>query len=90
MIKEKIRDLIQKNLVMENEGAELKDSDNIFEMGYVNSLFAMKLVTFVEDEFDVFIENDELNIENFSTVDKIVSFIEGKPVSYTHLTLPTT
>ena len=78
MIKEKIRDLIQKNLVMENEGAELKHSDNIFEMGYVNSLFAMKLVTFVEDEFEVFIENDELNIENFSTVDKIVSFIEGK------------
>lgn len=78
MIKEKIRDLIQKNLVMENEEEELKDSDNIFEMGYVNSLFAMKLVTFVEDEFDIFIENDELNIENFSTVDKIVSFIEGK------------
>ena len=78
MIREKIRDLIQKNLVMENEVEELKDSDNIFEMGYVNSLFAMKLVTFVEDEFDIVIENDELNIENFSTINKIVIFIEGK------------
>ncbi len=78
MIREKIRDLIQKNLVMENEVEELKDSDNIFEMGYVNSLFAMKLVTFVEDEFDIIIENDELNIENFSTINKIVIFIEGK------------
>ncbi len=78
MIREKIRDLIQKNLVMENEVEELKDSDNIFEMGYVNSLFAMKLVTFVEDEFDIIIENDELNIENFSTINNIVIFIEGK------------
>ncbi len=78
MIREKIRDLIQKNLDMENEVEELKDSDNIFEMGYVNSLFAMKLVTFVEDEFDIVIENDELNIENFSTINKIVIFIEGK------------
>ena len=78
MIREKIRDLIQKNLVMEDEGTELKDSENIFETGFVNSLFAMKLVTFIEDEFDIFIENDELNIGNFSTVDKIVSFINGK------------
>lgn len=78
MIREKIRDLIQKNLVMENEVEELKDSDNIFEMGYVNSLFAMKLVTFVEDEFDIIIENDELNIENFSTINNIVIYIEGK------------
>lgn len=78
MIREKVRELIQKNLVMEDEAAELKDNDNIFEMGFVNSLFAMKLVTFIEDEFDVFLENDELNIENFSTVDRIVSLIEKK------------
>ena len=78
MVREKIKELIQKNLIMEEEGVELKDSDNIFEMGFVNSLFAMKLVTFIEDEFDVFLENDELNIKNFSTVDKIVSLVESK------------
>ncbi len=78
MVREKVKELICKNLIMEEEGMELKDSDNIFEMGFVNSLFAMKLVTFIEDEFDVFLENDELNIKNFSTVDKIVSLIESK------------
>lgn len=78
MIKEKIRELINKNLVMENEVTKLKDSDNIFEMGYVNSLFAMRLVTFIEDEFDIIIDNDELNIENFSSINTIVAFIENK------------
>ena len=78
MIRQNIRKLIQKNLVLEDEIVELKDNDNIFEMGYVNSLFSMKLVTFIEDEFDIFIENEEMIIDNFSTVNKIVSFIEGK------------
>lgn len=78
MIRQTIRKLIQKNLVLEDEIVELKDNDNIFEMGYVNSLFSMKLVTFIEDEFDIFIENEEMIIDNFSTVNKIVSFIEGK------------
>ena len=71
MIKEEIRELINKNLVIEDDADGIKDSDNIFEMGYVNSLFAMKLVNFIEDEYDIIIENDELNLENFSSINAI-------------------
>ena len=78
MIKEEIRELINKNLVIEDEVDSIKDDDNIFEMGYVNSLFAMKLVNFIEDEYDIIIENDELNLNNFRSIDAITAFIEGK------------
>jgi len=78
MIKEEIRELINKNLVIEDDADGIKDSDNIFEMGYVNSLFAMKLVNFIEDEYDIIIENDELNLENFSSINAITAFIENK------------
>ncbi len=78
MIKEDIRELINKNLVIEDEVESVKDDDNIFEMGYVNSLFAMKLVNFIEDEYDIIIENDELNLNNFRSIDAITAFIEGK------------
>lgn len=78
MIKEEIRELINKNLVIEDEADGIKDSDNIFEMGYVNSLFAMKLVNYIEDEYDIIIDNEELNLENFSSVDAITAFIESK------------
>ena len=44
---------------------EITASQDIFQLGFVNSLFAMELVMFVEKTFGVTIPNDELRIENF-------------------------
>ena len=77
-INEKIRAYIMKNLIVFEEDVEFSDSDNIFKMGFVNSLFAMKLLNFVESEFKITVENDEINIENFSSVDKINHLITSK------------
>ena len=64
-------------MVFEDE-AEFGDSDNIFEMGFVNSLFAMKLVNYIEEEFGIEVANDDLEISNFSSVDRINAFIAEK------------
>lgn len=77
-LKDKIRKFIESNLVVFEDEAEFTDSDNIFEMGFVNSLFAMKLVNYIEQEFSVEVDNDDLEISNFSSVDRIVQYIEGK------------
>ncbi|MCP3805308.1 acyl carrier protein [Allokutzneria sp. A3M-2-11 16] len=49
-------------------GVELDDDQDIFALGFVNSLFAMELVMFVEREFDVRVPNEELDLANFRTV----------------------
>ena len=77
-INEKIRGYIMKNLIVFEEDVEFTDSDNIFKMGFANSLFAMKLLNFVESEFNITVENEEINIENFSSVDKINHLITSK------------
>lgn len=74
LIKEKVRNFIGRFF----KNAELADSDNIFEKGFVNSLFAMQLVMFVEKEFGVIIENEDLDLENFSSIDKISTLIDSK------------
>ena len=74
----KIRSYIESNLVVFDDEVEFSDSDNIFKMGFVNSLFAMKLLSFVEKEFNIRVENDEIDIANFSTVDNIVALIKRK------------
>ena len=56
----------------------LQDNDNIFELGYVNSLFAMKMLNYVENEFKINIENEDMDIKNFSSVNNIVRLIEKK------------
>lgn len=71
---EKIREFLERF----SGGVKIKDTDNIFELGIANSLFAMQLISFVEDEFGVTVEDDELELDNFKDVISISNFIDSK------------
>ena len=58
--------------------SKLKDDDDIFALGFVNSLFAMQLVTWVENEFGVQIEDEDLDVENFNSITAISGLIMRK------------
>ncbi|NEO98545.1 MAG: acyl carrier protein [Symploca sp. SIO2E9] len=57
---------------------ELQDDEDIFALGFVNSMFAMQLVLFIEKEFQVPIENEDLDFENFRTINAMTSLLERK------------
>lgn len=54
---------------------EIDASQDIFELGFVNSLFAMELVMFVEKTFLVTIPNGELRIDNFRSADTMAGLV---------------
>jgi acyl carrier protein len=56
--------------------AELTGGEDIFSLGFVNSLFAMELVMFVEKEFGITIPNEALKIDNFRTADSITGLVQ--------------
>jgi len=56
--------------------AEIGPSDNIFETGLVNSLFALQLVNFIENRFGLTIPDEELILENFHSIEAMASFVE--------------
>lgn len=57
---------------------ELKDDEDIFALGFVNSLLAMQLVSFVEKEFSVEIDDDDLDLDNFRTINNIDALVAKK------------
>ena len=57
---------------------DLQDDEDIFAAGFVNSLFALQLVLFVEKEFKVNIEEDDLDIDNFKSINAIADLVERK------------
>ncbi|MEH1779530.1 MAG: acyl carrier protein [Nostoc sp.] len=63
---------------------DLQPDEDIFALGFVNSMFAMQLVLFVEQEFQITIENDDLEFENFRTINSIVNLIERKTTILVH------
>lgn len=73
-IKERIRTFLFKHIKTD----ELSDDENLFASGLLNSLFAMQLVMFTEKEFQVKVENEDLDLKNFSTIDAIAGFVRKK------------
>lgn len=59
-------------------GHDLQDDERIFELGFIDSLFAMQLVLFLEKEFQITINDEDLDLGNFETVNAIARFVEHK------------
>jgi acyl carrier protein len=57
---------------------ELKNDEDIFALGFVNSLLAMQLVSFVEKEFSVEIDDDDLDLDNFRSINNIDALVAKK------------
>jgi acyl carrier protein len=57
---------------------ELGDDDDIFALGYVNSLFAMQLVMFLEKDFAIKVDNKDLDLNNFRTINAISDLVIRK------------
>ena len=60
------------------EADTVTDDDDLFGSGLVNSLFAMQLVMFVESTFGLTVDNEDLDLENFRSIDAIAGLIARK------------
>ena len=77
-IREKIREFITCHINDPDSPGIFNDDENIFKVGLVNSLFAMKLLNYVESEFKLEVTYDDMEIENFSSVNSILKFVREK------------
>ena len=75
-IKQELKEFISKYI----KNYDLKDDENIFEIGFVNSLFAMQLVMFLEKKIGIKIENIDLIRDNFESINAIMALIEKNSV----------
>lgn len=70
-----IRDFVRSNITALAAG-ELRDDDDIFERGFVSSIFAMQLLDFVEQTFDLEIADEDITLANFRSVDAMTAVVD--------------
>ena len=56
---------------------EISDQTDFLTGGYVNSLFLMQLVMFLELEFQIKIEDDDLITDNLKSIECISELVES-------------
>ena len=57
---------------------DLQDGDDIFELGRATSLFSVQLLMYIEEELGIPLEDDDLQRENFCTIDGMSKMIARK------------
>jgi len=73
-VKETVKRFILSSIAI----ADLDDDDNLFESAIVNSLFAVQLMTFIEKTFAIEVEMDDLDIDNFKSLNATTAFVIRK------------
>ena len=70
-----IQEFIKKELVRGNNISDLDVTDNLIESGVIDSLGIQLLVSYLEKNFSMSINDSDLIPENFESVEAIWSFI---------------
>jgi acyl carrier protein len=78
MSDEKILSPIRRFMAGSFSGRDLADEDDIFALGFAYSLFAMQLVNFVESQFGIEIDSEDLEMTNFRSIRAISDLVERK------------
>jgi len=76
-ISDRIRDFITAELMFEDNSATLSDDTPLLG-GVIDSLGLMQLISFIEEEFDVAIDDAEVTADNFKTVADIEHMVSQK------------
>ncbi len=56
----------------------LADGDALLQSGIIDSLGVLDVVTFLEEEFKVTVDDEDLTPENFQSIGQIAAFVEKK------------
>ena len=56
----------------------LADDDDLIETGVLDSLAVMKLVAHLEKTFQIKVLTEEINQENFGSIQQLAQFVGGK------------
>jgi acyl carrier protein len=77
-IENKIKTYILENFLFSDNGYELPDDASFLEEGIVDSTGVLELVMFVEETFDITVEDEEIVPENFDSVSQLAIYIRRK------------
>jgi acyl carrier protein len=77
-VKQQIRSYVAESLFFSSDDYDLDDDMSFLDEGVVDSTGVVELVLFVEENFDIEVDDDEIVPDNFDSVNNLVAYIERK------------
>lgn len=75
---QQFRQFIQENFLFDRGNGRLSDEDSFLENGVIDSTGVLELITFVETQFGVTVEDSDVVPENLDSIRSLVTFVDRK------------
>lgn len=73
-----IRQYIQDNFIFRSGSPALLETDSLMELGLLDSMGVLEMVTFLETRFGIRIPDDEVLPQNLDSVGRLTEFVRSK------------
>ena len=76
-IAQSLREFVAENFLF-GEDANFANNDSFLEQGIIDSTGVLELVTYLEEQLEIAVDDDELVPENLDSIDNLCRFIASK------------
>lgn len=77
-IEREIKTYILENYLFTDDDSQLSSSDSFLEKGILDSTGILEVIYFIEDEYKLKVEDDEMIPDNLDSVERLVDFVNRK------------
>jgi len=75
-IKKQVKEFFIENFMAEMDG--ISDTDSFLENGIIDSTGVLELVLFLEETYNIKVEDDEIIPENLDSLENIAAYVTSK------------
>ena len=77
-IEEDIKGFIIENFIIDGDSTQLDNNQSFLESGIIDSTGILELVSYVEEHYNITVEDEDLIPDNLDSVNNVVNFINRK------------
>ena len=77
-IKKELRDFIYETYFFGDDSEQFEDTDSFMDKGIIDSTGVLELTTFMEEKYELTVEDDEMIPANLDSIDNLVAYIQRK------------
>ena len=79
-IQKQVRNFVIENLLLGEEENEFLDGQSFLDSGLIDSTGILEIIGFLEEQYAITIEDDEMVPENLDSVERIVAFLKNRQI----------
>ena len=77
-LKQSIRDFIETSFLLHEGREQIADEESLLDAGLIDSAGILELVSYLESEFGILVQDEEIVPENLDSVARIAAYVGRK------------